>query len=48
MRQKSLSHICPSFWKKLLDSLKRNITLNMFKHDIERHYLEKLKMQYLY
>ena len=39
MGQKSLSYIGPSVWKKLPSSMKRNIILNKFKHDVKKHYL---------
>ena len=44
MRQKSLSYIGPSFWNKLPSSMKRNISLNKFKHDVKKHYLRELKI----
>ena len=34
MGQKSLSYIGPSVWNKLPSSMKRNISLNTFKHDV--------------
>ena len=37
MAQKSLSHIGPSVCNKLPSSMKRNITLNKFKHDMRKH-----------
>ena len=41
--QKSLSYIGPSFWNKLPSSMKVNISLNMFKHDVKKH-LQELRM----
>ena len=35
MAQKSLSYIGPSVLKELPRSMKRNINLNMFKHDVK-------------
>ena len=35
--QKSLSYIGPSVWNKLPSSVKRNINLNTFKHDVKKH-----------
>ena len=48
MRQKSLSYISPSVWNKLPSSMKRNIGLNTFKHDLKKHYLQELRIQYYY
>ena len=48
MMQKSLSYIGPSVWNKLPSSMKRNIRLNTFKHDVKKHYLQELRMQYYY
>ena len=39
MGQKSLSYIGPSVWNKLPSLMKRNISLNKFKHDVKKHYL---------
>ena len=39
MGQKSLSYIRPSVWNKLPSLMKRNISLNKFKHDVKKHYL---------
>ena len=44
MGQKSLSYIGPSVWNKLPSSMKRNISLNKFKHDVKKHYLRELKI----
>ena len=44
MGQKSLSYIGPSVWKKLLSSMKRNISLSKFKHDVKKHYLQELRV----
>ena len=42
MGQKSLSYIGPSVWNKLPSSVERNISLNKFKHDVKKHYLQEL------
>ena len=42
--QKSFSYIGPSVWNKLLSSVKKNISLNMFKHDVKKLYLQELRM----
>ena len=42
MGQKSLSYIGPSVWNKLPSSVGRNISLNKFKHDMKKHYLQEL------
>ena len=39
MRQKAISHIGPSIWNSLPDSVKRLNTLNTFKHNVKKHYL---------
>ena len=44
MGQKSLSYIGPSVWNKLPSSMKRNISLNKFKHDVKKHCLRELKV----
>ena len=44
MGQKSLSYIGPSVWNKLPSSLKRSISLNTFKHDVKKSYLQELRM----
>ena len=44
MEQKSLSYISPSVWNKLPSSMKRNISLNKFKHDVKKHYLQELRI----
>ena len=44
MGQKSLSYIGPSVWKKLPSLMKRNISLNKFKHDVKKHYLRELRI----
>ena len=44
MGQKSLSYISPSVWNKLPSSMKRNISLNKFKHDVKKHYLRELRI----
>ena len=38
MGKKSLSYIGLSVWNKLLNSMKGNITLNMFKYDVRNIY----------
>ena len=48
MGQESLSYIGPSVWNKLPSSMKRNISLNTFKHDMKKRYLQELRMQYYY
>ena len=35
MEQKNLLYINPSIWNKLPSSMKRNISLNTFKHDVK-------------
>ena len=44
MGQKSLSYIGPSVWNKLPSSMKKNISLNKFKHDVKKHYLQELRI----
>ena len=44
MGQKSLSYIGPSVWNKLPSSMKKNISLNTFKHDVKKHYLQEFRM----
>ena len=44
MGQKSLSYIGPSVWNKLPSSMKRNISLNKFKHDVKKRYLRELRI----
>ena len=44
MGQKSLSYIGPSVWNKLPSLMKRNISLNKFKHDVKKHYLRELRI----
>ena len=44
MGQKSLSYIGPSVWNKLSSSMKRNISLNKFKHDVKKRYLRELRI----
>ena len=44
MSQKSLSYICLSVWSKLPSSMKGNISLNKFKHDVKKHYLQELRV----
>ena len=48
MGQQSLSYTGPSVWNKLPSSMKRNISLNTFKHDMKKRYLQELRMQYYY
>ena len=43
MWQDSLSYVAPSVWNKLPNSMKRNISLNTFKHDVKKHCLQELK-----
>ena len=42
--QKSLSYIGPTVSNKLPSSVKRSISLNKFKYDVEKHYLWELRM----
>ena len=42
--QKSLSYISPSVWNKLPSSMKRNISLNKCKHDVNKNYLRELRI----
>ena len=44
MGQKSLSYMGPSVWNKLPSSMKINISLNMFQHDVKNYYLQGLRM----
>ena len=44
MGQKSLSYTGSSVWNKLLSSMKRNISLNKFKHTVKKHYLRELRI----
>ena len=44
MGQKSLSYIGLSVWDKLPSSMKRNISLNKFKHDVKKRYLRELRI----
>ena len=44
MGQKSPSYIGPSVWNKLPSSMKKNISLNKFKHDVKKHYLQELRI----
>ena len=44
MGQESLSYIGPPVWNKLPSSMKRNISLNKFKHDVKKHYLRELRI----
>ena len=48
MGQKSLSYTGPSVWNKLPSSIKRNISLNTFKHDVRKYHWQELKMWYNY
>ena len=43
MGQKSLSYIGPSVWNKLPSSMKRNISLNTFKHDVKKMLFSRIK-----
>ena len=44
MGQKSISYIGPSVSNKLPSSMKRNISLNRFKHDVKKNYLRELRI----
>ena len=44
MGHRILSYICPSVWNKLPSSMKKNVSLDTFKHDVKKHYLEELRM----
>ena len=44
MGQENLSYIGPPVWNKLPSSMKRNISLNKFKHDVKKHYLRELRI----
>ena len=44
MGKKSLLYIGDSVWDKLSSSIKRNISLNEFKHDVKKHYLQELRI----
>ena len=44
IRQKSLLYTGPSFWEKLPNSMKKNVSLNTFKHDLKRQFLQELRM----
>ena len=37
--QKAISYIGPSIWNNLPDSIKRANSLNIFKHNVKKHYL---------
>ena len=41
--QNSISYIGPSVWNALPDNLKQSKTLNAFKHNLKRYYLDKLQ-----
>ena len=44
MGQENLSYIGLSVWKKLPSSMKRNIGLDKFKHNVKKHYLRELRI----
>ena len=39
-----ISCIGPSVWKKSPRSIKTNTTLNIFMHDVKKHYVQELRM----
>ena len=39
----ALSYIDPTFWNKTLDTLKCTKTLNAFKHNLKKYFLNELK-----
>ena len=41
--QKALSYVGPSLWNNLNKTLKTSTSLNTFKHNIKKHYFNKLK-----
>ena len=41
--QHALSYICPNFWNKTPDTLKRSNNLNTFKHNFKKYILKELK-----
>ena len=43
MGQKSLSYTCPGEWNKLCNSLKKCETVNTFKHQLKKHFLDFLR-----
>ena len=43
MGQKSLSYTCPEEWNKLCNSLKKCETVNTFKHQLKKHFLDFLR-----
>ena len=47
VRQKKSLINCPSVWNQSLSSMKRNISLYKFKHDVKKkHYLGELRIYY--
>ena len=41
-RKTTMGQKSPSVWNKLPSLMKRNISLNKFKHDVKKHYLQEL------
>ena len=44
--QNSLSYIGPSVWNKLPENIKRCNNVNVFKHDVKKHYFNEIKRKY--
>ena len=44
--QNTISYIGPSVWNKLPENVKRNITINSFKHAVKKQYFSELKRKY--
>ena len=42
MRQKTVSYIGPSNWNSLRDSIKKANSLNPFKHNVKKYYLNSI------
>ena len=42
--QRCISYVGPSVWKKSPRSINTNTTLNTFKHDVKKHYVQELRM----
>ena len=41
--QKALSHVGPSLWNNLNQTLKTSTSLTTFKHNIKQHYFNELE-----
>ena len=40
--QNALSFICPTLWNKVPEEIKRTTNLNVFKHNLKKHYIKEL------